>query len=242
MTFEEIIRLAEEGNTDAMVSAIQEFVWSDHIEIGDCELVRGKTLEYLNKAILGGNTSALNQLGAMYAEGRLVEKDPGQAFSCYKLAAEMGDPLATSNLGFCYLSGNGTEKNYEEAYKAFSKAALLDIGDAVVRLGDMFRYGHYVSQDPRAAFSLYTKAKVMALRDLDDFGNVQVYSDAMLRLADCSYYGIGTEKDLINAVRCYAEALFFYDLREKKGDDYSGNGYQRAKEMLAEALSAYGGN
>ncbi len=126
MRFADVIRLAEEGNTDAMVAAVQEFVWNEHIAFDDKDMVREKTVEYLNTAILSGNVNAMNQLGAMYAEGRIVEKDPSQAFMLYKMASEKGDIIATSNLGFCYFYGNGTEQSYEEAYKVFTKAYIFE--------------------------------------------------------------------------------------------------------------------
>lgn len=236
MTFEEIIGLAEAGNTDAMVAAIQEFVWNEHINIEDCDAVRDKTVEYLNAAIMAGNVDAMNQLAAMYAEGRIVEKDPAQAFRFYKLAAENGHALATSNLGFCYLYGNGTDVDYEEAFKAFSKAALLDIGDAIVQLGDMYMYGWFVEKDPGTAYKYYVKARQLAVRDLSDWGMQQVYSDSVYRIGNCFFEGTGVEQDIMFAIKCYGDALYYFDLREKRGDSYSSKGYQRTLYRLTEAI------
>ncbi len=233
MKFEEIIRLADSGDTDAMVKAIQEFVWNEHVPVEDTPEMREKLVEYMNKAINAGNTDAMNQLGAMYAEGRGVIEDPEKAFLFYKMASDCGHNLATSNLGFCYLYGNGTEQDYEEAYKAFSKASMFGIGDAVVRLGDMYLNGFYVNKDECAAYELYLKAADMALRDLNDWGNQQIYSDALTRLGYCSYNGIVTGKtDIAEALKFYADAFYYYDIREKKGDAYSAHGYEESKKML----------
>ena len=236
MTFDEIIKLAEEGDVEAMVAAVQEFVWKEHVDVKDSELIEEKTNEYLLKAILRGSSDAMNQLGAMYAEGRMVEKDPKQAYLLYKMASERYNALAISNLGFCYLHGNGTEQNYEEAYKAFSKAALLGIGDAIVRLGDMFLKGLYVAKDEYLAIELYTRARNMSIDKLADWGMQQVYSDVCLRLADCYMNGIGMEKNVKAALTTYAEAVSFFTLREEKGDSYSSEGLKKAKEGLQKAL------
>ena len=237
MNFEEIIDLAEAGNTDAMVAAIQEFVWSEHISIEIDENIMEKIAEYLDRAIQAGNIDAVNQLAAMYAEGRIVDKNPKQAFILYKKASEKGHVLATCNLGFCYMYGNGTEQNYEEAFKAFSKAASLDDGDAIVRLGDMYMNGWYVSKDLSMAFCCYEKARRLAIRNLKDLGMQQVYSDTVYRLGNCYFEGIGVEKDVYMAIKYYGDALYYFNLREKKGDSYSAKGYQQTLNRLTEALS-----
>ena len=236
MSFDEIIIFAESGNTDAMVAAIQEFVWNEHVPVAQSDEIRKKTLEYLNTAILSGNDKAMNQLGAMYAEGRFVDKDPEQAFLFYKMASEHGNVLATSNLGFSYLYGTGTEKNPEEAYKAFTKAALLGMEEAYVRLGDMYRYGTYVSKDIKTAFNLYVHAYKKAKKNLADWGMQQVYSDACLRVGDFYYNGDVVDKNVEESIRWYADAVKYYKIREERADAYSAEGYAKAKERLAQAV------
>ena len=235
ITFQDIIDLAEEGNTDAMVAAIQKFVWESDNE--DNPVVKEKVREYLTKAIFSGNVEAMNQLGAMFAEGRMVEADPEEAFKCYKMASEHGDALASSNLGFCYMYGNGTEKNLEEAFKAFSKAALLGIGDAIIRVGDMYMFGNYVSKDPKTAYVMYSKAYKMASQDLNDWGNQQIFSDVTRRLGDCYYYGNAVERNLAKAISFYSTALEYYEIRARKKDSYYHSGMKKTKEMLQKAFS-----
>lgn len=240
MAFEDIIKLAEAGDIDAMVLAVQEFVWNEHefFDMTDLEnqIVKEKIVQYLNTAILSGNVTAMNQLGAMYAEGRLVERSPEQAFLFYKMATDHGDVIATSNLGFCYLYGTGTEKNPEEAYKAFSKVALMGVDEALVRLGDMFRNGMYVTKDLKMAYDLYYKACKASRRNLDDWNMQQVYSDSCARIGDFYLLGEVVEKDVAEAVKWYATALKYYEKREKHGDFYCKHGLQRTKEKLIEAV------
>ena len=234
--FEYIINLAEEGNTDAMVQAIQEFVWNEHLDIKMTPEIRDKVVEYLDRAIKEGNVSAMNQLGAMFAEGRMVERDPQMAFAFYEMASEAGDALATSNLGFCYYYGNGTEKNYEQAFKAFSKAASLNVMDAYIKLADMYFYGEYVKQDRETAFKMYIKAKNNAKSFLQDWGAIQVYSDACSRIGDCYAQGQGVEKDIVEASLYYGQAVYYYALREKKNDSYSHKSFIRTIEKYKKVL------
>ena len=184
------------------------------------------------KAIDAGNCDAMNQLGAMYAEGRLVEKDPAMSFFWYKTASEHGNVEAISNLGFNYLYGNGTEQNYGLAFRTFAKGAALGQGDSLVRLGDMYLNGWYVEKDPLTAFRMYIQAGIIARDDLDDHGNQQVYSDALFRIGSCHYYGLGVEKNLSDALGDLSTALHFYELRKSRGDAYSAEGYEQTKEMI----------
>ena len=236
MTFQDIITLAEAGNTKAMVTAIEEFVWNNNGVLAEDPTIQAKIVEYLNKAVLTGNVDAMNQLAAMYAEGRVVEQDDQQAYLWYKMASDNGNALATSNLGFRYYYGQGVEQNFEEAFKCFSKAAEWDIGDAIVRLGDMYRYGQYVRQDLKTAKMLYKKAYHLAEDDLSDWGMQQVYSDVCRRLGEMYYYGVGFEQDLVAAAEYISKAWYYYILREQKGDSYSESGYQKAKSLLRELV------
>ena len=237
ITFDDILRLADSGNIPAMVETIQQFVWEMDVDFSEDPIIREKIMKYLCMAIEQGNATAMNQLGAMYAEGKWVEQDPEKAFLCYKKAAEHGHSLAMSNLGFCYLYGDGTEINYEEAYKTFSKAAVLGEGEAIVMIGDMYQKGLFVEKDPLTAYKMYVVAKDMAAGDLSELWAQQVYSDAQLRIGDCYYNGDGVEQNKTAAIRTYADALYYYELREAKGDFYSAAGYKRAKEKLAKAAA-----
>ena len=236
MTFDDIIKLADAGNTDAMVAAIDEFVWKNNGALADDPVIETKIIEYLNKAVLSGNVDAMNQLAAMYAEGRVVEKDDEQAFLWYRMASDNGNALATSNLGFSYYYGKGVEQNYEEAFKCFSKAAAWDIGDAIVRLGDFYRYGYYVKQDYKTAIMLYGKAYHLGKEDLTDWGNQQVYSDVCRRLGEMYYYGDGFDQNLVASAEYISKAWYYYVLREQNGDSYSSSGYQKTKSLLKKLI------
>jgi TPR repeat protein len=52
-----------------------------------------------------------------------VDRDPKQAFQCFKAAAEQGFAVSQSHLGDLYSTGTGVDKNASEAVKWYCKAA-----------------------------------------------------------------------------------------------------------------------
>ena len=239
ITFEELIALAEDGNVDAMVDATRAMVWGGDASGWSDQIKKDRIVQYLHVAVNTGNVKAMNLLGAMYAEGKVVDPDPEQSFMWYKMAADYGNPDAISNTGFCYFYGKGTEIDYAKAYEYLSKAGQLDIGDAIVRLGDMYLMGYHVKQDVKMALTLYYKAYGMS-RSHDLSGEVDdcyVYSDVCRRLGDCHYIGAGLEKNLIEAFHYYSEAYYYYLLRDRNGDFYSSEGLEKTKNRLMRVLS-----
>lgn len=80
------------------------------------------------KAIHGDpeDMNALAYLGLFYEQGIGVEKNLEQALSCYRQAAEHGDPMAQFTLGMCYFFGNGVEEDLQTALKWVNAAAEQD--------------------------------------------------------------------------------------------------------------------
>ena len=62
-------------------------------------------------------------LGHIYAEGRVVARDYGEAVKWYRLSAEQGHPMAQFQFGEMYLEGNGVTRDEVQAYVWFSLAA-----------------------------------------------------------------------------------------------------------------------
>ena len=230
---EELLKQISDGHFDNAVNYIQNSVWPDKsfkTEADNC--FTQDILMIAEAAADAGCSEAMNQLGAMYAEGYVVEKNELKSFEWYKRAADLGHDLATSNLGFCYLYGKGTEKNFENAFYSFVKAAVFGIGDAIVRLGDMYLRGLYVQQDDIMAFKCYMKAYHMSVHSDHDLGLQQVCSDACLRLGDCFRNGYGTEQDENKAIYYYLKAYSCYRLRINAGDPYASSGYKKIQAIL----------
>ena len=62
-------------------------------------------------------------LGHIYAEGRVVARDYGEAEKWSRLSAEQGHLMAQFQLGEMYLDGTGVTRDKVQAYVWFSLAA-----------------------------------------------------------------------------------------------------------------------
>lgn len=70
-----------------------------------------------------GYTSAQNDLGKMYAEGRGVPRDSNKDFLWFITTANRGDASAQNNLGGNYYNGYGVQQNTAKAVEWFKKSA-----------------------------------------------------------------------------------------------------------------------
>ena len=61
----------------------------------------------------GGAVEAQVNLGIMYAKGQGVDRDQGQAFEWYSMAADRGHAKASYNIGVMHENGEAVEQSYE---------------------------------------------------------------------------------------------------------------------------------
>lgn len=71
---------------------------------------------------------AQNNIGACFAEGLGVERDPALALRWLTLSAEGGDPVGQRNLAALHFKGDGVEQSDDEALRFYRLAA--EQGDA----------------------------------------------------------------------------------------------------------------
>ena len=176
---------------------------------------------------------AANNIGAMYYNGRYFKQDIFKAIEYYEAACSMMDQLAFSNLGYCYYyGGDGLDIDYKKAYEVFDEGALLfDDSNCLYKLGDMYRYGYYVSKDYIKAFRLYIRA-LGCLRENDERDN-EITADIRMRLGECFLEGIGTERDVVEALFNLNLAIsIFYKYRDNK---YIPEDIARCKELIEKA-------
>jgi TPR repeat protein/predicted aspartyl protease len=105
-----------------------------------------------------GHASAQNDRGEMYAEGRGVPRDDGEAVKLFRLAAEQGHAKARTNLGMMYETGRGVRQDYNEAMKWYRLAAEQGVALARTSLGWMYRNGLGVRKDYDEAIKWYRLA------------------------------------------------------------------------------------
>ena len=98
-----------------------------------------------------GDTDAQFYLGLMYADGRGVPQDHGEAVRWYRLAADQGDTGSQVNLAFMYAYGVGVRQDHGEAVRWYRLAANQGDTGSQFYLGLMYADGRGVPQDYIAA-------------------------------------------------------------------------------------------
>ena len=119
----------------------------------------GKGLDLLLKAAAMGHTYAMNDLAAIFTEGRNgVPADPARAVAFLKAGVERQDMYSMNILGRNYLSGRGVEKDPKQAQALFQKAMDLGQPYAPGSLARMYRDGEGVDQNLAEAQRLFELA------------------------------------------------------------------------------------
>jgi len=145
-----------------------------------------------------GDQEAQFQLGACYAIGAHVPKDPSEAAAWYRKAAESGHPEAQFRLGLSCYTGKGVGPNNENAAAWYRMAALQGHAEAQFWLGLCYESPIGVAKDPLEAASWFRKAAE------------QGHASAQDKLGFCYQYGRGVNQNL-------AEAVHWYELAALQG-------------------------
>ena len=154
------------------------------------------------KAADKGSTSAMVELGVLYATGAGVARDDGQARKLFERAAQAGNPRGVSNLAA--LSGaGGAASDPVKAREMLSKAAETN-AEAQYQLGLMLANGTGGPKDDAAARSLFEKAAA------------QNHPGALEQMGEFSEAGRGGPKDSAAAKSYYQKAADLGDEDAKK--------------------------
>ena len=154
------------------------------------------------KAADKGSTSAMVELGVLYATGAGVAKDDAQARKLFERAAEGGNPRGVSNLAA--LSGTGgTPSDPVRAREMLAKAAETN-AEAQYQLGLMLADGTGGAKDDAGARSLFEKAAA------------QNHPGALERIGAFNEEGRGGPKDSAAAKAYYQRAAALGDEDAKK--------------------------
>lgn len=231
----DIIKRADEGlfKDENFMNALDEIY--DLYEWG-CELFEdgeevGVTL--ILYAAENGNADALFYMAELYREGDGVEENPEEALKFYKMAAENGSSDAQIYLAEAYRFGrDGFEKNFSEAikwYKIVAEDVNSDLDrDTMESLGFIYYYGDDVEQDYNEAYYWFEKCEGgywclpefveadMSFYVTKDYQNAfslycaaasQGVEEAVYKIGEMYYYGLGVEQDYTKALEC----LKYYD-------------------------------
>jgi len=135
-----------------------------------------------------GSTSAMVELGVLYATGAGTPKDEAQARKLFERAAEAGNPRGVSNLAAL---GGGAASDPARARELLAKAAETN-AEAQYQLGLMLADGTGGPTDDAGARSLFEKAAA------------QNHPGALERMGAFAQSGRGGPKDS-NAAKAYYE-------------------------------------
>lgn len=189
-----------------------------------------------------GNADAACDIGSLYYTGRAGEQNYSKAVEFYTIAANGGCRQAQENLGYCYYYGRDVKVDYQKAFHYFALGAFDGHIRSLYKIGDMYRSGYYVEKNEKEAFYIYQRcAETMCAESVSLVG-----ADVMMRMADCYFEGLGTERDYRKALDYYQKAeKLFYD-RLMTGDFMIKGCYEKviarqeeARENLMEELPGY---
>jgi len=138
-----------------------------------------------------GDPAAQYKLGLIYASGKGVAKDHGEAAKWFIKSAEQGFATAQFHLGFMYDGGIGVAKDRTDAIKWWIKAAEQNNANAQRQLGSCYQFGRGAEQDYLEAYAWYNLAaeKLSTAADNRDELEIKLSSqqiaDAQKLARDC---------------------------------------------------------
>ncbi len=132
----------------------------------------------------------LNDLGDayFYGIGRPVNRE--MAYTFYKQAADLDNPVGLYNVGLYFLTKNDTPK----ALESLEKARACHYSPAIMLLGEMRQQGKGVRKNRKKAFRLFLEAALQ--NDVEAFNAV----------AACYAKGTGVRKNLEKAREYYQKS------------------------------------
>ena len=154
----------------------------------------GAARQFFEQASSMGSTTAMTNLGSMYANGWIVSKDYTQPRQWLERAAAAGESFAMVSLGIFYENGWALPKDYNQARQWFEKSAAAGNTSAMNNLGALYQNGLGVGQDYAQARKWYEEAEA---------GHNTL---AMTNLGYLYQDGLGVTKDYAQARRRYETA------------------------------------
>lgn len=85
-----------------------------------------RSYQLMREAALAGHPYAMFNLGAIYIEGEVVDKDMKQAAEWFEKAADKNIPEAAINVGKMYAVGEGVARDLKKAHELFSRFAQVN--------------------------------------------------------------------------------------------------------------------
>lgn len=172
--------------------------------------------------------TCMNDLGALYYMGELVEQDYARAAELYEMAMAHGCYQSIVNLGYIYEYGRTGEKDLGKAYRYYAlAAALAPSSEAVYKLGDMYSRGVTGERD-------VMKAKALWERSLELAQGLAEFAQPAIRIAklliDAEAVAQGVKRDPLRALHLFQQAEIGLRI------DITENGMTYYQRRLEEAI------
>ena len=152
------------------------------------------------------------------------EGNESEAFSYFRAACRLGNPIAMGNLGYCYQTGRGVKADDGMALYCFQRAAELDDAGSLLKLGDFHYNGRGgLPRNQAMAFGCYLRGyELAAAASAQD---TALMAELCYRLGVCKKDGRGTEQNLQDAYE------YFQAVAELVWDD-ADRGDARASALM----------
>lgn len=172
------------------VSMAFNFLGTENMRSGN----HAAAFSYFQKAAERGYSKAQYNEGLCHEYGRGTPKDLGKAVLCYQLAASQGHSLAQYRYARCLLQGSASswDPERQRAVSMLKQAADSGLTEAQAFLGVLFTKEPYLDEQ-RAVKYLW-----LAANNGD--------SQSRYHLGICYEKGLGVQRSLGRAVRCYQQS------------------------------------
>ncbi|MBN2877226.1 MAG: sel1 repeat family protein, partial [Bacilli bacterium] len=154
----------------------------------------------------------LNDLGDRYFNPNSPERNIEMAFTYYKKAADLNNPVGYFNVGRYFIE----KKQYKEASEYLSKAKDLGYTKAMIRLSQMYLDGQGFRKNKKKAFKMMQQATIA--NDVLSYHQLGMFY----------WEGVGTKKSEANAMTYFEQSA---NNKVAKGMYYRGKLLLEAKQI-----------
>ena len=131
------------------------------------------------KAATLGDREAMFNLGVIYDNGEICEKDPYKAAMWYQRAAELGDAQSMDNLAFLLEKEPEEIRNVKSAFNWYVKSAEAGLNKAWNDVATCYKHGVGVSQSVEKAREYYIKASEFEEPEIAYYNLFLLYADGI---------------------------------------------------------------
>ena len=130
-----------------------QWLWGYTLHYGDdgIPINVNQAIFWLEKAALQNQDEAMEELGELYQDGELTNRDINKTIYWYQKASELNNLIAKERLAMMYQVGDGVDVDKEKAFKLMKEAASLGSVSAQIKTGIMYDGGVGCAKDRFAA-------------------------------------------------------------------------------------------